>query len=122
MVAIEPQVPSARALLRGRLKRSDRRQSSQHKPNHRNVNECLGGFRQTLVICLEPSPTTQPGKCPLDDPAPRKNCKARLSFRLANDLQPDLAPWPDSPNPLLQNASCISSISPHHPQPPESDG
>src|SRR4051812_17880488 len=57
--------------LRGRLKRSDRLQSSQHEPNHRNVNECLGRFRQTLVVCLEPSPSAQPCKGSLDNPAPR---------------------------------------------------
>src|SRR3954454_2927664 len=105
--------------LRGRLKRSDRFQSSQHEPNHRNVNECLGGFRQTLIVCLEPSPSAQPGKGSLDNPAPRQDRKATLPFWLPNDFQTDLSPTAESANPLLQNASGIGSISPHHTQAPE---
>src|SRR3954452_6368390 len=101
-------------LLRGRLKTSDRLQSSQHEPNHCNVNECLGSLWQTLVVCLESSPSTQPRKGSLDDPTPWKNCKARLAFRLSDDLEPNLSPWPESPSPLLQNSSSIGSIGPHH--------
>ncbi len=83
------------------------------------MNECLGGFRQTLVVCLEPSPSAQPRKRSFDNPAPRQDRKATLSFWLPNDLEPDLSPWPEAPNPLLQTAAGISTISPNHAQAPE---
>src|SRR4051812_14989754 len=83
------------------------------------MNERFGGFRQTLVVCLEPSPSAQPRKRSLDDPAPRQNCEAALSLWLANDFQPDLSPWPEAPDPVLQTAAGISAISPHHAQAPE---
>src|SRR4051794_6358961 len=83
------------------------------------MNERFGGFRQTLVVCLEPSPSAQPRKGSLDDPAPRQNCEAALSLWLANDFQPDLSPWPEAPHPVLQTAAGISAISPNYAQAPE---
>src|SRR3954453_22017296 len=78
------------------------------------MNERFGGFRQTLVVCLEPSPSAQPRKGSLDNPAPRQNCEAALSLWLAKDFQPDLSPWPEAPHPVLQSAAGISAISPNY--------
>ena len=83
------------------------------------MNERLGGFRQALVVRLEPSPSAEPCKRSLHDPAPRQDRKATLSFGLANDLHPDLSPWSEAPDPLVQTAAGISAISPNYAQAPE---
>src|ERR1700732_2507700 len=72
--------------LRGRLKRSLWRQASDHEPNHREVNQRFRGFRQTLIVGLEPTMAPQPSERTFHNPAPLHHSESALTFWLAHDL------------------------------------
>ena len=76
--------------------------------NHRNLNPCLTGLRQSFVIFAQPTTPTQPCKCAFHDPSAWQHFKMVDVRRTLDNLQ---KPTTECISPFYQ-LSCIAAISP----------
>ena len=76
--------------------------------NHRNLNPCLTGLRQSFEIFAQPTTPTQPCKCAFHDPSAGQHLKMVDVRRTLDNLQ---KPTTECISPFYQ-LSCIAAISP----------
>src|SRR5215813_11025178 len=68
-------------ILRGCLKSSSCRESTQHQTRHREVNHGLTALRQPFIVFTQAARLVEPPQCAFDHPPPREKHKAFGPFR-----------------------------------------
>ncbi len=84
--------------------------------NHRNLNPCLTGLRQSFIIFAQPTTPTKPCKCAFHDPSAWQHLKMMAVRWTFDNLQ---KPTTERISPLYQ-LSCIAAIGPDQLEPRKS--
>lgn len=95
-------------------------QSTEHEPNHGDVDQRLAGIGPKLVVLAEPALSAEPSEGALYDPSAGKDDEASSDVRALDDLHVDRPEGSTQPADPGDELSRVSSVRPDLAQPEES--